>query len=32
MMKLESIALDISENNFLSRILDAEIYLEVMNL
>ena len=32
MMKLESTALDISKNNFLSRILDAEIYLEAMNL
>ena len=31
-MKLEFIALDISENNFLPWIFDAEIYLEVINL
>ena len=32
LMKLEFIALDISENNFLPWIFDAEIYLEVINL
>ena len=31
-MKLEFTALDISENNYLSWILDAEIHLEAMNL
>jgi hypothetical protein len=30
--KLEFIALDISENNYLSWILDAEIEIEAMNL
>ncbi len=30
--KLEFVALDVSGNNYLSWILDAEIYLEAMNL
>ena len=30
--KLEFVALDISEKNYLSWILDAEIYLTAMNL
>jgi hypothetical protein len=30
--KLEFVALDVSGNNYLSWILDAEIYFEAMNL
>jgi hypothetical protein len=30
--KLEFVALDVSDNNYLSWILDVEIHLEAMNL